>query len=385
MKIVPFMKYTNCGNNFVVLDETSAIYLLEREKHLFARKARNVFFGIGSDGLLVIQTPKLDILKKINDDFRYWTKLPSSESCDYVFRLFETLGKEALSCGNGLLCIARYLYEHHGIEKANIMTEVPLSKPRIVTIGVDKRKDISWCNIGQPRLAPNDVLSLDKVDHSNGRFGFIEKIKINFRSHDLHPFSDLTTILLSGYLIYTGEPHLVVFPNEFLSPELVVTMFLSDDVNSNEKRGNFGSWLLSHIGASINKYYHDIFPSGVNVCFVSVDSRTEIIQYRCYERGINRETLACGTGALAISYIVKELQLLTGKSFKLQPHRCNWYHPETYQQVDLVKGDWVLKGSPLQLFTGEMKFQSALVRTLDDKKSIPWGMLHEVKSTNLNK
>ena len=380
MKLIPFSKYSNCGNNFVILDEISKSSLSEQEKQLFSIKARDVFFGIGSDGLLVVQSLTLDVIRKINDTFGYWTTLPATDgSGDFIFRLFESKGIEAFSCGNGLLCIAQYLYQYHGIEKSRIMTEAPTAQPKIISIGFNDKKKKSWCNIGWPRRAPNNVVSLNRLESNQGEFGefdVIKELKIIFRKHDLHPFSDLTTLLLDGYITYTGEPHLVIFPDKWLPPEIVNTMFFPIGADGKEKRRNFGSWLVSHIGSSINKNHQNIFPSGVNVSFVRVNSDSEIIQYRCYERNIYRETLACGTGALAIAYIVKQLQLLPNDKLILFPHRCNWYQPGNHQEVELTNEGWILQGQPLRLFTGQLFFNSEGT-DIDNQHSVPWGMLNE--------
>lgn len=377
MKSIQFNKYTNCGNNFVILDETLQPCVSEKEKQVFARKARDVFFGIGSDGLLVVQPSKINVVQKINDTFGYWGKLPTVDNCDFIFRLFESKGKEAFSCGNGLLCIANYLYQKYGIEKTHIMTQVPLAQPRIVTIGVEGKEKKSWCNIGQIQRAPNNVISVKDVEYSDKKFSLIKEFKIDFRSHDLHPFSNQTTLLLNGYFIYTGEPHLVIFPDEFLSPEIVDNIFFSVKADSKEKRRNFGSWLINHISAFINKNYQNIFPSGVNVSFVRVISNSGIIQYRCYERNINRETLACGTGALAIANIIKELKINTNNKLILLPYRCSWYQPNIYQQVEFTTNGSVLYGQPIHLFSGEINLEPMPVDILDNNKSIPWGMLSE--------
>ncbi len=53
MKLVPFVKYTSCGNNFVIVDETDHSQLSEADMSRFAFQATSTSFGVGCDNLLV--------------------------------------------------------------------------------------------------------------------------------------------------------------------------------------------------------------------------------------------------------------------------------------------------------------------------------------------
>ncbi len=89
MSSIPFIKYTHCGNSFVIVDEISQFYIPEQEKLHFAYQASDVSFGIGSDNLLVIQPFRTDVLKDINYTYSYWETLPTAQSCDFIFRFFD--------------------------------------------------------------------------------------------------------------------------------------------------------------------------------------------------------------------------------------------------------------------------------------------------------
>jgi diaminopimelate epimerase len=348
---IPFYKYTHCGNSFVIVDELFQSYLTEAEKLLFAKQARDVNFGIGSDNLLVLQPGNIDVFREINHFFSYWDQLPTLQSCDYIFRFFDK--EEALACGNGLLCVSSYLYHQYQIENACIMTEVPQPRPNIIKIGFDPQLGMSWCNLGYPRRVPENIITSSGIEQYKEGVDLIYGLKITFRSHDLDAFTEDTPLLLSGYLTYTGEPHLVFFPDECFPPELANTMFTSLDENQKEKRVNFGSWLVKHIGAYINKHYQNHFPKGVNVNFARVFNNTKIIQYRTYERGNDYETLACGTGAVAVSHIAKIFQLLTDTSeVILIPYLSNLYKPNSRFKVIAKQDGMVLYGKPLFLFEG---------------------------------
>ncbi len=137
MQKLPFVKYTSCGNNFVILDQIYSADLSEKQLSEFAFKATNINFGVGCDNLLVIQRCTPGVLKRINRQYHYWQQPPDADSADFLFRMFEPDGSEALCCGNGLMCIAAYLHHHHHIQQSRIMTEIPLTTPSQCRIGHD--------------------------------------------------------------------------------------------------------------------------------------------------------------------------------------------------------------------------------------------------------
>ena len=236
-----------------------------------------------------------------------------------------------------------------------------MAQPNIIAIGVEREKKLCWCNLGYPRRVPEDVVPHSGIEYYKEQVDIVYGLKIGFRSHDLHSFTEETLLLLSCYLSFTGEPHLVIFLDECMPAELANTIFSSFEATQREKRRNFGSWLVNHIGAYINKHYHDRFPVGVNVNFARVLSTTGIIQYRCYERGINRETLACGTGAIAVSHVAKTLQLIAddNKTVTVMPYLCNFYEPNARLLVTTTDNGILLSGKPLSLFAGNFMYRGA--------------------------
>ena len=352
MITIPFIKYTACGNNFVVVDETEQCHLPERDKPLFGCQASDMNFGIGSDGLLLIQPSRSDVLEAINQAYGYWDILPDCDASEFVFRLFESNSQETLACGNGLLCIAHYLHTHHGIKQTRVLTEIPRARPHVTRIGVQPDSGLSWCDMGSPRQAPQEVVSAAAIASQSGQISLLKPLEISFRHYDLHPFTTASSLTINGYLAFTGEPHLVIFVDESLPYGLNETLFVSAAAEGHEKRLNFGTWLIDHIGTYINKHYQHLFPAGINVDFARVADKGNIIQYRCFERGIDRETLACGTGALAVAYIASTLQRLAGTAFTLQPYRCSWHQPEAALQVTASPSGWRLAGNPTLLFKG---------------------------------
>ena len=160
-----------------------------------------------------------------------------------------------------------------------------------------------------------------------------EIVGINTVKVQLTKPTDYKTINLDNqtmYFINTGVPHLVIFV---------------DDLESVDVAG---------LGAKYR--YHEVFaPAGTNVNFVNIlDNNT--IAIRTYERGVEAETLACGTGATAsglISGLIKniqtpvEVQTRSGKILKIYFQIKN---AQSSEPIDIV----FLEGDSMLSFVGTM-------------------------------
>ena len=114
---IKVVKSSCFGNNFLIYDGTDDEVLEETLFAEFAQQVTDPQFGIGADNFLVIQDCSAGNLEAINDINGYWKKTPKPRA-DYIFRMFEPDGQEALCCGNGLICIANYMSEQYEIESA---------------------------------------------------------------------------------------------------------------------------------------------------------------------------------------------------------------------------------------------------------------------------
>ena len=378
MQEIDFQKFTSYGNNFIIVDETQTPQLREDEKSRFACQATNVNFGIGADGVLFLQPYRSDILAEINATRHYWNRLPVYPRLDIMFRIFEPNGIESFSCGNGLMCLARYLNRQYNIDSTPILTQIPTQRPKVITIGTDSQVGTNWANMGSPGQVSQDIVNKSNMTPLDGDIDIIDDISITFRRGDLQPFSNETSLDLTGYLVYTGEPHFVIFPETgFSINELGKTLFLSPDratpaAEPHERRKMFGSWLINHIGLHLNKRYAHIFPNGINVNFVHVPIGNSVLEYRCFERGINKETLACGTGALAVSFVARRLKLINSKQITVWPHRSRWYDPEAFILIDQNKDRWSLYGKPVALLEGKFildKYLSEKIAAVQSEES----------------
>ncbi|KAK3604203.1 hypothetical protein CHS0354_002011 [Potamilus streckersoni] len=208
-------------------------------------------FGIGSDGLVLIAP---------------------SDKADARMIMYNADGSESENCGNALRCIAKYIYEN-GI--------APRSPLRIETLSGIYTAVINKNSAGQLETVTLEIgePSLKGADISDA-----------FQPHPYinHEF-DFGFIKLRGTLVSVGNPHLVIY-------------------TENAETIDIENW-----GPKIES--HPLFSRRVNIEFVQIISRREVIQ-RTWERG-SGETWACGTGAAAVctAGIMTDVRLNMTKSF----------------------------------------------------------------------
>ncbi|MBU1075791.1 MAG: diaminopimelate epimerase [Spirochaetes bacterium] len=168
--------------------------------------------------------------------------LEKSRNADFKMRIINPDASEAEMCGNGARCVAHFANAINFVKK----------KMTFETIAGMIEGEVKSKNIIKVKLTDP--------------FGFKKDIKIKYKGKDL-----------TAHFINTGVPHTVLF------------------VSNLEKADVF------NIGRFIR--YHKLFQkAGTNVNFVQVTDRHNII-VRTYERGVENETLACGTGMTASSLI----------------------------------------------------------------------------------
>lgn len=362
---LPIVKYTSCGNNFVILDETSGELLCEMKKPHFAYYATNQNFGVGCDNFLVLQSCTAATLEKINAAHRYWDEIPDPGSADYIFRMFEADGTEAYSCGNGLMSIANHLFHYKDIGSSRILTEIPTSKPTVVTIGTDTRSVSNWAKMAPPRRVPDALVAPFLRTRLNDAIDIIDGLRVQKirQSDKILYFLENATLNLKGYLVFTGEPHLVILcPDGFSPAEISGKLFfqsnsMRDPSEPKEKRIAAGTAFVDFIGKYFVREFSHLFPVGINLNFIKVASDGSAIEHRCFERGINHETLACGTGSLASAIVVKALNLIEDDKITIRPHRCRWTIPEAEIVVEKLDRNWLLRGKPKLLFSGAFHWE----------------------------
>lgn len=168
-----------------------------------------------------------------------------SNACDFAWRFFNADGSEAEMCGNGARCAARFAFEK-GIAGPDLAFETRAGVIRAQVAGSRVRVGLS---------APG---------------GFETGIRLTVDGLDLEL-----------HCLNTGVPHAVLFV---------------DDIESAP---------VETLGRTLR--YHERFaPRGTNVNFVSQPG-DNMLHIRTYERGVEAETLACGTGSVASALIAAAL------------------------------------------------------------------------------
>ena len=97
---IPFTKMQGVGNDYLYIDRFE--YKEEHDWPKLSRSISNRHFGVGSDGLILIEP---------------------SDVADFRMRMFNSDGLEGEMCGNGLRCLARYVYDHRLTSKTEIKVE----------------------------------------------------------------------------------------------------------------------------------------------------------------------------------------------------------------------------------------------------------------------
>ena len=143
--IIEFTKMHGLGNDYIYIDRTNSKNNILRERDLprVARYLSNRHFGIGGDGIILVE---------------------KSNIADFKMRIFNSDGSEAEMCGNGIRCFGKYVYEKGLIEKENINIETlaGIKKVKLIKNNDNKIEKIE-VNMGIPRIYMKiDLKILDK-------------------------------------------------------------------------------------------------------------------------------------------------------------------------------------------------------------------------------
>ena len=224
-----FTKMHGCGNDYVYVNCFEETVKNPEEA---AKIVSDRHYGIGSDGLILICP---------------------SDKADFRMAMYNLDGSEGKMCGNGVRCIAKYVYDHHLTDKTRISLET-LGGIKYLDLNIKNGKvETVVVDMGEPVLTPEDIPVAVSGDRA-----------VNIPLEVDGKVWYMTCISM-------GNPHAVVFVDN------------TKDLD------------LEKIGPKFEK--HPIFPEQVNTEFVHVIDR-HTVDMRVWERG-SGETLACGTGACA--------------------------------------------------------------------------------------
>lgn len=224
-----FTKMQGTGNDFIILNFLKE--KLEFSYKLLVKFLCDRHFGVGADGVIILE---------------------KSEIADYKMRIFNQNGLEAEMCGNGIRCLAKYIYEKELMKKEEINIET-LSGVKKVKLEIEGETVIKVkVNMGCPVFDKSKIPMIYKEDAEKLRIGSLE-----------------------FYPISVGNPHCVCFVEKIEKVD------------------------VKEYGKFVENYKY--FPEGTNVEFVEIKNNNNI-KVRVWERGVG-ETLSCGTGACASAVI----------------------------------------------------------------------------------
>ncbi len=212
-----FWKYQGAGNDFIMVDQRAHQWIT-RADQLWIEKLCNRRFGIGGDGLILLQ---------------------NKPEYDFEMIYFNADGRESTMCGNGGRCIAAFAkHLHITNDTCKFWAIDGPHEARLTTQHIRDQHPVEWVE-----LKMSDVRQVEKT--------------------------------ANAYILNTGSPHYVQFVAQLEGFDLV------------EKARNI-------------RYSDRFAKDGINVNFIQTNfAAPDTLSIRTYERGVEDETLACGTGVTA--------------------------------------------------------------------------------------
>lgn len=210
---IHFYKYQGTGNDFVMIDNRTLFF--PKQNIALVAKLCDRKFGIGADGLILLENP--DYHQEKNVDFK--------------MIYYNSDGRESSMCGNGGRCAVAFAHALGIINKVTTFVAI-------------------------------DGLHEATIDQEHG---------VALQMKDVHDIKQLP----QGLFLNTGSPHHIAMVTDLKA------------------------WNVKKEGAAIR--YSDLYaPEGSNINFVE-QTGTNTFWVRTYERGVEDETLSCGTGVTAVA------------------------------------------------------------------------------------
>lgn len=228
-----FIKMHGCGNDYVYLDSIRQTLPQEGRGEL-AKRLSDRHFGVGGDGAIFIN---------------------ASDAADFEMEMYNADGSRAEMCGNGIRCVAKYVYDNGLTDKTDISVVSAGEVKKLKLFTEDGKVSAVTVDMGAPVLEAKLVPVLS--DHERA---IEEDIEVNGTIYQMTCVS-------------MGNPHAVVFV------------------------ANVESLDLEALGPCFER--HERFPNRINTEFVELVDRKHV-RMRVWERGTG-ETLACGTGCCAVA------------------------------------------------------------------------------------
>jgi diaminopimelate epimerase len=227
-----FTKMQGCGNDYIYVD--CFRQSMPHDPAGLSRAISDRHFGVGGDGLILICP---------------------SDKADARMRMFNADGSESEMCGNGIRCVAKYIYDHGLVRKSPLTVETGRG---VLTLELE----FSGGAVRQVRVDMGEpILQADRIPTTLAGDPPREvSLEVGGQT-------------LRVSCVSMGNPHCVTFVDAITDAQVL------------------------GLGPQVER--HSAFPRRVNVEFVRVN-RPDDVTVRVWERG-SGETLACGTGACAVA------------------------------------------------------------------------------------
>jgi diaminopimelate epimerase len=234
------------GNDFIVIDDRDS--KLKKLKRL-SEKLCDRRFGIGANQMLL---------------------LCHSDVADFGMRIFNADGSEVEMCGNGVMCLGKYIWDHIlRCDESTFARKYCLSIDKIFVetfagiITIHRTRNLFKINMGEPIFNPEQIpVNVKQLPQKTIKSIVQQSIKVKNKTFKTNCVS-------------MGNPHAVIIVK------------------------NAQSVPLEEYGPLIEN--HNLFPNRTNVEFIQIMDQNNI-KMRVWERGAG-ETMACGTGASASAVV----------------------------------------------------------------------------------
>ena len=226
-----FTKMHGIGNDYVYVN---CFKEEVKNPEAVAKMVSDRHFGIGSDGLILIKP---------------------SQKADFEMNMYNVDGSQGAMCGNGIRCVAKYVYDYGLTDKTQITVDTKSGVKYLDLTVEDGKAVLIKVNMGTPQLVAAEIPILSEKEQVIN-----EPIEVDGKEYRVTGVS-------------MGNPHAVVYLD------------------------NIKGLDIEKIGPKFEQ--HPCFPDRVNTEFVRVIDE-QMVEMRVWERG-SGETLACGTGACAVA------------------------------------------------------------------------------------
>lgn len=227
-----FTKMTGLGNDYIYINCMNG----EKLKNIpeMTRKLSDRHIGIGADGVILIDKP-------------------SDLNSDCKMRIFNSDGSEAEMCGNGIMCVAKFIHDKGLSTKDKLVIETLAGTKKVKLIENNGECNEAIVDMGEPIFQDTNI-------PYNVYEAFNKDLDLNVEEEKIR----VTVVSM-------GNPHAVTFVE------------------------NLENIDIEKYGQEIEN--NPIFPNRTNVEFVQIIDKNNV-KMRVWERGVG-ETCACGTGACA--------------------------------------------------------------------------------------